>query len=110
MTRLDVAELNAEDMNDYKRGAQRLADSLKVLDWFKAVMADKLLYCIHKGGPEEWRREKYSWLMSRANEELGELHLAIESRDPERIRKEAADVANYMMFIADKAENDNGFL
>lgn len=56
----------------------------------------------HKGG---WRLMSLEALFNRAVEELDELQRDITfTRDPEQIAKEAVDVANFMLMIADNAK------
>jgi NTP pyrophosphatase (non-canonical NTP hydrolase) len=53
----------------------------------------------HKPG---WKNDSLLSLISRCSEELIELrHEIIEEYDPVRVLKEAADVANFAMMIAD---------
>lgn len=50
-------------------------------------------------------------MMRRLREEVAELTIAVHSGNPDDIRKEAADVANFAMFIADiegTLDTDNG--
>ena len=71
---------------------------------FAQEMERQLTENDHKGG---WKKCDYLYLMSRLKEETGELHRAIQARflvnihAEKLITKEAADVANFAMMIAD---------
>ena len=67
---------------------------------FINVMNEQLYINKHKGG---WKHLDDSYLLARLMEELGELAVAIEyGINKKDIIKEAADVANFAMMIADK--------
>ena len=72
--------------------------------WFAEQMEARLRANDHKTG---WLDCNDSWLLGRLREELEELAGEVlawgESRRPEYVVKEAADVANFAMMIADKA-------
>ncbi len=69
------------------------------LDAFADLMEKVLRRNDHKG---HWCACTTSYLFSRLVEEVGELGRSIdEERAKDRIRKEAADVANFAMMIAD---------
>lgn len=77
------------------------------VDWFAERMKQKLRKPENeaKGG---WREDPFLNLLSRLNEERKELVAEIcdddkYSFDYEAIMNEAADVANFAMFIADRA-------
>jgi hypothetical protein len=60
------------------------------------------------GWDERWAHGKVvfpvppmDWLKARLHQEMDELTVAIYEKDPDKILKEAADVANFAMFIAD---------
>lgn len=62
----------------------------------------------HTGWDEHWECYSYGTLsgtngelMSRLYEEVAELIIAVHENDLPKIRLEAADVANFAMFIAD---------
>lgn len=85
--------------------------------WFSKEMEAKLAKNDHKGG---WAACDVRWLLNRLNEELEELENIISTRDlesgyrsvgeglsiidtdNEAIIKEAADVANFAMMVADR--------
>mgnify|MGYP000899229991 FL=1 len=70
---------------------------------FAELMEQKLRANDHKG---HWRGSSLSYLIARLREECGELIDAIlyeEDSAPGHITEEAADVANFAMFIADAA-------
>lgn len=75
--------------------------------WFAEQMENKLKENDHKGG---WDSCGIFWLRDRLVEEVEELSSAIEAGhnsesglDLENIIREAADVGNFAMMIADKA-------
>ncbi len=62
------------------------------------------------GWDRNWRRsnlpcDSNKWFISRLHEEVDELILALHDNDPDEIMSEAADVANFAMFIADINKN-----
>jgi NTP pyrophosphatase (non-canonical NTP hydrolase) len=70
---------------------------------FAELMEQKLRANDHKG---HWRGSSLSYLIARLREECGELIDAVlyeEDSTPGHITEEAADVANFAMFIADVA-------
>ncbi|MGG4288345.1 hypothetical protein ABEW81_11165 [Priestia megaterium] len=69
--------------------------------WFADQMEEKLRENDHKGG---WEDCDYGYLIPRLGEEVNELVQAIVSGQTVSIVKEAADVANFAMMIADKAK------
>ncbi len=74
-----------------------------VVRWFGQCMLDKLKANSHKGFT--WRSDNADELFKRLTDELMELgdELLKPRVDKEKIIKECADVANFAMFIADKA-------
>ena len=67
--------------------------------WFACQMEQQLVLNDHKGG---WTDCGTEWLLTRLLEEARELSVALTSCSPlERVVKEAADVANFAMMIAD---------
>lgn len=76
---------------------------------FAGEMEAKLLENSHKGGREGWAQDTGAALMIRLREEVDELGLAVAGnkccgrRDKEQVVREAADVANFAMMIADVA-------
>jgi hypothetical protein len=67
---------------------------------FAKLMQQRLDANRHKDG---WDDEPSIWLFLRAQEEMGELFRAIrEEPDPERLRREAADVANFLMMVLER--------
>lgn len=65
---------------------------------FSEVMERRLRKHDHKGG---WKDCDYSYLTRRLQEEIDELHVAVQCKSLELIPEEAADVANFAMMIAD---------
>jgi NTP pyrophosphatase (non-canonical NTP hydrolase) len=70
--------------------------------WFAEIMEQKLSENDHKA---HWSGFGYGWLLHRLRQETGELERAINlgKCDAEQIAREAADVANFSMMIADNA-------
>lgn len=68
--------------------------------WFAEQMESKLLANDHKA---DWHDSDTEYLMGRLLQEVLELHQAYLSTCPnEEVVKEAADVANFAMMIADR--------
>ena len=67
---------------------------------FAEVMELKLLENSHKQG---WGQLSPKWLLNRLRQETRELEGALKTGTPELIAREAADVANFAMMIADNA-------
>lgn len=70
--------------------------------WFAELMEVKLRENDHKGG---WQDCSLDWLVERLYEEAKELWVEIDRVEPEadQIVREATDVANFAMMIADNA-------
>jgi NTP pyrophosphatase (non-canonical NTP hydrolase) len=68
---------------------------------FAAMMELRLREHDGEKGRHGWRDERLSWLFQRLYIEYEELRLALETDNTEAILKEAADVANFAMMIAD---------
>lgn len=67
---------------------------------FVDVMLEKLGENRYKG---HWSDMSQKWLLNRLRQETGELRRAIEGGKATEIAREAADVANFAMMIADNA-------
>ena len=68
---------------------------------FAVAMEERLRANDHKGG---WKGECQLWLLERLEDEFAELALAVlDGKPPHEIRDEAADVANFALFVADVA-------
>ena len=87
----------------------RLEDCRPAVRRFAVLMEQALRRNDWKGG---WKNEPPSWFFARLLEEAGDLVKACRSSadgnpfrppDPASVAKEAADVANFCMFIADVA-------
>jgi len=65
---------------------------------FSEVMERRLRENDYKGG---WKDCDYSYLTRRLQEEIDELHIAIQCKSLDLIPEESADVANFAMMIAD---------
>jgi NTP pyrophosphatase (non-canonical NTP hydrolase) len=76
------------------------AGDVVVLLRFAGVMHQKLYENRHKN---HWSTVSAKWLLNRARQELRELARALEAGDAREIAREAADVANFCMMIADNA-------
>lgn len=74
------------------------------LQWFVKQMELKLQENGHK---KHWSTLHPDYLIERLYQEASELWEAIGKRDASEIVKEAADVANFAMMIADVAEHIN---
>ena len=72
--------------------------------WFAQQMELKLLENEHKG---HWARDSLLGLLQRLHEESCELLAAIRHENIENVIREAADVANFAMMIADNARQIN---
>lgn len=100
-------EMNWSCMNDvpfevkfsYTRPKPKISN---VIRWFGQKMLNKLAKNKHKGFL--WRSDNASVLLDRLEKELQELDDVLDSGDKEAIINECADIANFAMFIADKAE------
>ena len=72
---------------------------------FACLMEDKLRDHDKVKGRTSWANEDPDWLLTRLSEEVTELAVECEADDSHydyhRVFREAADVANYAMFIAD---------
>lgn len=83
-----------------------LLDARKEVILFARQMDLALAKHDHDRGTHGWQRAQ-SYLYDRLLDELAELRNALmddsKNQDPSRILKEAADVANYCMMIADNA-------
>ncbi len=72
---------------------------------FAEAMEGRLSANDHKGG---WKECDYEYLLQRTLEEFQELDQAvIDGKPATEIRKEAADVANFAMMIADNYTRNN---
>jgi NTP pyrophosphatase (non-canonical NTP hydrolase) len=71
------------------------------VNWFARNMELKLRENDYKGG---WDKCEHSWLLSRLKQEVTELEKALNQVDnQENVIREAADVANFALMIADLA-------
>lgn len=83
---------------DYKQ----IEDRKNTLDWFQNVQLAKLIENVHKGS---WKERTIPFLLKRIKQEIEELEHAIELGNHNEIYREAGDIANFAMFIADKFRN-----
>ncbi len=65
-----------------------------------ASFAKQMRENLDASGRSGWQHEAPSWHFRRLLEEVAELHEAVERGDVEAVRLEAADVANFAMFVA----------
>ena len=85
--------------NEYELSIKREQHRTKI-QWFFEVMLDKLVANSHKGF---WDKTELRYLSMRLTQEREELRRAIEeNKSAEEVAKEAADVANFAMMIADR--------
>jgi NTP pyrophosphatase (non-canonical NTP hydrolase) len=77
-------------------------DDHEALQKFGNDMYLKLRENQHKA---HWNTVTQQWLLNRCMEELKELQDAVNADDPGEIVREAADVANFALMIADNARN-----
>ncbi len=67
--------------------------------WFSEKMKDELLKHLDRPG---WQKEKVRYLWDRMKEEMDELGVAMhDNLTRDEIIKECADIANFVMMIAD---------
>jgi NTP pyrophosphatase (non-canonical NTP hydrolase) len=86
-----------QDMADARQAPTR---DLSAVDAFADVMREKLRENDHKG---DWKKEPIAWLVGKLREEVGELIHEVTRRDvdPRLVAREAADVSNVAMMLAD---------
>jgi NTP pyrophosphatase (non-canonical NTP hydrolase) len=70
---------------------------------FADAMEAKLRANDHKS---HWSNADLQYLSMRLTQEREELRRAVENGDPDEVLKEAADVANFAMMVADKVRRD----
>ena len=70
---------------------------------FAQAMEEKLRENDYKGG---WKGCDMQYLSMRLTQEREELRKAVERGDPTEVLREAADVANFCMMIAEKVARD----
>lgn len=87
------------DCNDRRQNNRKCIDA--ALDDFVVHMKHKLLLTRHR---KHWKHLPHRLLHQRVLEEAGELLAAIESGDRKAVVREAADVANFAMMVADNAQ------
>jgi len=77
-----------------------MADLRPAVRQFAERMEERLVANDHKGG---WKGCSDRYLLSKLTEEYVELFRAVEHESAERVAKEAADLANIAMMLADNA-------
>ncbi len=98
-----------EKMNYLPKFSKRNQELLRVehqkgviknsVNWYSHLMTNELMKHLDRPG---WKHESTEYLLGRLGEELIELAEAIRLNDTkERIEKEAADVGNFAMMLAD---------
>ncbi len=98
MKKLEVCEL---------RIAQELASFAFEMQWKLDLNSEK--ECDQMNPKKEgrsWKKCKADWLLFRLREETLELEKAIACGTKEEIKREAADVGNFAMFIFDTAKQN----
>ena len=73
--------------------------------WFAEQMEMALRRNDHKGG---WQDDSVKSLTCRVQDETFELFEAVNAGDVQAIVREAADVANFAMMVADNAQSRSG--
>ena len=71
------------------------------LNDFMTHMRHKLLLTRHR---DHWKELPLALLLERVKEEVVELEEALASGDRKKVVRECADVANFLMFIADNEQ------
>ncbi len=71
---------------------------------FSDIMINQLAKHDDKG--DSWKDAHCTWLLARAKQEMDEVENALMNRPVQlkRVAKECADVANFMMMIADSVD------
>lgn len=85
--------------------SQKRRDCLTLVEGFADTMYDKLVEKIDwsdRVGRESWGDLDLDFLTARLYEELSEFWNAVDTGIPDDIKKEAADVANFLAFICAK--------
>lgn len=97
-------------MTDAKQSQDPVGDELRdpgadisAVHTFEMNMLQKLYANRHKA---HWSTVTQAWLHGRLREEVAELADAIAFGKPSDVIDEAADVANFAMFIADNARRE----
>lgn len=78
--------------------ADNWADVVSAHARFADHMIEKFTNVQHKG---HWRYVDFTYLLDRIDQELEELHKALEAHDLEGAAEECVDVANCTMMLAD---------
>jgi hypothetical protein len=74
-------------------------EQVKKFDEFVDTMRTKFYANLHKGG---WNRDSVDVLRERVSDEIEEMDMAIMFELPKKqVWEEAADVANFLMMVAD---------
>ncbi len=103
-------------MNYFPKFSKKLKETVRVehqkgviklsVELFSWLMTNELMKHLDRPG---WKHESVFSLFVRLGEEVAELWEAIETHQPkEVIEKEAADVANFAMMIADVYREKSG--
>lgn len=86
-------------MEKIKINHRHVAERRTTLAWFQDIQMSKLVENVHKGS---WKDKTIPFLLERIKQEVQELEDAIELGNHDEIFREAGDIANFAMFIADK--------
>lgn len=95
------AERYVRELAAARSEVARLRETLPlrpVVAWFAQQMETVLLANDHKGG---WDPSDIGYLKDRLREECVELEMALDARPNDQAQREAVDVANFAMMIAD---------
>lgn len=96
--RYDIEHVQPQDCAEELKGSATWEAVFK----FALAMEAKLAANRHKGDREGWLSLDIMKLWSFLMKEVGELEAAVAFGDPNAVREEAADVANFAMMVADK--------
>jgi hypothetical protein len=92
--------VNPAELAKLEEQARQAAFLRPAVLWFATEMEKCLQANDHKGG---WEHCEDVYLVDRLYDEIEELEEALVHEDPERIIREAGDVANFAMMLADQA-------
>lgn len=93
-----VAGYLAQALDEAEERGRASIGARPVVLWFAAEMEAKLRENDHKGG---WSECTVGYLVERLREETVELEMALDAKPFDVVIREAADVANFAMMLAD---------
>ena len=95
----ELDKLVVQELKELMRKEHQKGMIKNSVGWFSYLMTNELMKHLARPG---WKHETIAYLEDRLGEEIAELCDAIESNQPKDVvEKEAADVANFLMMIAD---------